>query len=374
MAKILILYASVGKGHKTAANALKEAFEDLADNEVIVEDILDYALPVFKSIYADSYLDLMEKAPDFMSLLYKLSDKANSEFAKEFVSFYSRLGMPRFKGVGKGTPPDAIIFTHHLGMHLIESITAKHKKTKVYSVITDYTTTAMEANQQISRYFVATDIVADRLVGRGISRKNITVTGIPVKKEIAQSKDQANIREQLGITKTPVVSIFGAGIKDSKIRDILLELQKSFSGTVLVVAGRNIMLEEKIEDIASTKTVDIKKYKQIHFVDDVIVASDLVVTKAGGLIISETLARRKPLLFINGIRGQEEWNADYVCMEGAAIQMHTPELMSVAICSICSDEKRRAYMQGIALKLGKPDAAGKVAELISKDISANASQ
>ncbi len=369
MAKILILYASVGKGHKTAANALKEAFEDVGDNEVIVEDILDYALPVFKSIYADSYLDLMEKAPDFMSLMYKLSDKANSEFAKELVAFYSRLGMPSFKGVGKGTPPDAIIFTHHLGMHLIKSITSKHKTTKVYSVITDYTTTAMEAHQEISRYFVATELVADRLVGRGIQKNKITVTGIPVKKEITKPKDHVKIREKLGIIKTPVVSIFGAGIKDTKIRDILEELQRSFEGTVLVVAGRNLMLEEKIEDIVSNEKVDIKKYKQISFVDDVIVASDLVVTKAGGLIISETLARRKPLLFINGIRGQEEWNADYVCMEGAAIQMHTPELMSIAICSICNNEKRRNSMEEVALELGKPDAARKVAELILQDVT-----
>lgn len=367
MAKILILYASIGQGHKTASLALQEAFENLGGHEVVVEDILDYALPVFKSIYSDSYLELMEKAPDFMSLLYRLSDKANSDFSRELVALYSRLGVPHFKGFSENSSPDAIILTHHLGVHLMKTITQANKNIKVYSVITDYTTTSMEAHKKISGYFVANQIVADLLVSRGIDRDVITISGIPVQKEVQIPKSSDEAREKLGIVKFPVVTICGAGIKDTKIKTILNGLKESFKGTVLVVAGRNVVLQEKLEEIKGTETLDIIKYGHVDFMDDIMVASDLLVTKAGGLIISEALARGTPLLFVTGIRGQEEWNADYVCMEGAGIQIHTLELLPTAICCICGSE-RGQYMRDRALHLGKPGAADEIVQRILAEI------
>ena len=47
-------------------------------------------------------------------------------------------------------------------------------------------------------------------------------------------------------------------------------------------------------------------------------AADFVVAKAGGLIVTESLAAGLPLLFIDMIPGQETGNADYAVAGGAA--------------------------------------------------------
>ncbi len=45
-------------------------------------------------------------------------------------------------------------------------------------------------------------------------------------------------------------------------------------------------------------------------------ASDLIITKPGGLTVTEALASNLPLLVFNSIPGQEEDNADFWnCME-----------------------------------------------------------
>ena len=49
-------------------------------------------------------------------------------------------------------------------------------------------------------------------------------------------------------------------------------------------------------------------------------AADLVVTKPGGLSVSECLAKRRPMLLVSPIPGQEERNADYLLESGAAIK------------------------------------------------------
>lgn len=371
MAKILILYASIGQGHKTASLALQESFESLGEHEVVVEDILDYALPVFKSIYSDSYLDLIEKAPDFMSLLYRLSDKANSDFSKELVSLYSRLGVPRFhRHEEKGTP-DAVIITHHLGVNLIKQIMSSKEDLKVYSVITDYTTTSIDAHKKIAGYFVANTIVRDLLIKRGIDKKIIEVTGIPIKKIAQEPKDQTEVRKKLGFTKFPVVTICGSGIRDSKISTIIEDLNNTFKGTVVVVAGRNILLQEKMEEMEGNDDLDLIKYNKVDFMDDLLVASDVLVTKAGGLIISEALGRGVPMVLVNGIRGHEEWNADYVTMEGAGVQIHTPELLATAVNSICENPERKKYMALRAKEMGQPEASKVIAQKILQEISSS---
>lgn len=370
MSRILILHASVGQGHKTAALALQDAFKSRGETQVIVEDLLDYALPVFKSIYADSYLELAEKAPDFMSMFYRLTDKTHSDFRKELVSIISRIGVPNFKGFGNGSMPDAIIHTHHLGMDLLKNIIRLNPPIKTYCVVTDYTANSLWAHEEVSKYFVANQVVKDILVNRNIDPDDIFVSGIPVRTELSSPKYRKDVCRELGITKFPVVSFFGAGIRDGKIKYSVSKLmQNGFKGTIIIVAGRNTELLDALSDFRSNEHISIKRYEFTKKVDDIIVASDLVVSKAGGLIISETLARGRPLLLLNGIRGQEEWNADYISSLGVALQVHVTEIIPYAILDLIQNRERLEAMTAMAKQVGKPNAALDIADRIIDDLS-----
>src|SRR5690348_12490399 len=80
MPRYLLLHATVGSGHRSAANALADAFERLPDSEVRVVDALDYASPIFRSAYARSYLELSQRAPIVWQMFYESTDNSDAEW------------------------------------------------------------------------------------------------------------------------------------------------------------------------------------------------------------------------------------------------------------------------------------------------------
>jgi processive 1,2-diacylglycerol beta-glucosyltransferase len=91
--RILILYASVGTGHKSAAQALAKAFAMCRVDHVWCEDALDHASTVFRQIYAGSYLELSERAPAIWRYLYDRTDQDESELSKHLRTLIDRIAV-----------------------------------------------------------------------------------------------------------------------------------------------------------------------------------------------------------------------------------------------------------------------------------------
>jgi processive 1,2-diacylglycerol beta-glucosyltransferase len=137
-----------------------------------------------------------------------------------------------------------------------------------------------------------------------------------------------------------------------------------------VVAGRNERLQEALADLTDGPCMRLRLYGKIDHVDDLVVASDLVITKAGGLIVSEVLARGTPMVIIDPVAGQEEWNADVVVGAGAGIQLRMPETVPAAALYLLSQPERLELMQRQARLIGRPRAALDVAGSILGDLDA----
>ncbi|HEY0607757.1 MAG TPA: glycosyltransferase, partial [Herpetosiphonaceae bacterium] len=110
----------------------------------------------------------------------------------------------------------------------------------------------------------------------------------------------------------------------------------------------------------------------INYVDDLVVASDIVVTKAGGLTVSEVLARGRPMIIIDPIPGQEESNADYLAGVGAAISIRLPQHVPFSIMQLLADPHRLQAMSESAHRVARPRAALDIVETILADIGERA--
>ena len=130
------------------------------------------------------------------------------------------------------------------------------------------------------------------------------------------------------------------------------------------MAGRNKKMSEALADLDGNDTVALRKYERIDFVDDLVAASDLVITKSGGLIVSEVLARGTPMIIVDPIPGQEEWNADFVAGAGAGLQIRLPEMVPAAALALLHDPERLEAMRAAAREHGRPRAALEVAEIV----------
>src|SRR6266540_3034390 len=126
--------------------------------------------------------------------------------------------------------------------------------------------------------------------------------------------------------QSPADRPLGGGIATTHVRQMVEGLRAlAHPGTLVVVAGRNADVPGALADLSDGPHMRIQVLGHIDYLDDLVAASDLVITKAGGLIVSEVLARGTPLLVIDPIPGQEEWNADYVVSSGAGLQLRVVE-------------------------------------------------
>jgi len=147
---------------------------------------------------------------------------------------------------------------------------------------------------------------------------------------------------------------FGVGRVESSL-ERLLELPETVQ--VLAVAGRNEALKEKLERVARRAGGRIRAFGFVETIHDLMEASDVAVTKAGGLTVSECLARGLPMILINPIPGQEEMNADWLVEYGAAVKVRHADLLPYKLAQLLQDGQRMGAMKRAARRLGRPGAA-----------------
>ena len=69
--RVLVLSASVGAGHLRAAEAVELALKQVApDAEVQNRDVLDFTNVIFRRMYSNAYLDLVNYFPHFVGYFY----------------------------------------------------------------------------------------------------------------------------------------------------------------------------------------------------------------------------------------------------------------------------------------------------------------
>jgi processive 1,2-diacylglycerol beta-glucosyltransferase len=116
--------------------------------------------------------------------------------------------------------------------------------------------------------------------------------------------------------------------------------------------------------LRSSPNLDLRILGYIDYVDSLITASDLVITKAGGLIISEVLARGVPLIVIDPILGHEEWNADYVVVSGSGVQLRMAASVPEAVLRLMERPHLLEEMRQCAQEAGRARAAHEIAESV----------
>ncbi len=374
MPRILILHATVGTGHTTAARALADAFQRKQLGEVRVEDLLDYGSRLFRTVLTRAYLEVSGRAPLLWKMLYESSDLddpgavAASNAVRARVE---RLPLRKLERFVASYAPDAIVSTHMFPLTVLQRLKRQGAlRQPLYCVITDYMVHSMWVNDDVDGYFLASDPTRDAMIARGVPPSILHVTGIPVKLEIAEPKSKDEVRARRGLPADgPVITLFGGGIEPQRVRLVVSRLlEASTPGLLVVAAGRSQSLAESLADLGDGPSMRLRRLGMIDYVDDLVAASDLVITKSGGLIVSEVLARGTPMIVIDPIPGQEEWNADLVAGSGAGVQLRQPESVPLAALSLLSHPERLTVMRKQATRVGRPRAALDIADRVLAEL------
>ena len=361
--KVLILSASVGAGHLSAASAIEKEFKrQNAAEEIKNIDVLEYTNPLFRRLYGKAYLDMVNTMPEVLGWMYDSLDKPWENERRRLA--LDRLNTQPFIKMLKREKPDIAVCTHFLPAEIISWLRAKEKiRTKQAIVVTDFDAHAMWLCHNFEHYFVALDETKVHLEKLGIPNDKITVAGIPIDPVFAEKKDKTEMREKHDLDKgklTILVSAGGFGV--GNVENLLFALSElKTPAQIIAVCGRNEELKIKLQKLAveklNSKTVGFKPIGYTKQMDEFMSASDLIVGKPGGLTTSEALAKGLIFVIVNPIPGQEERNSDHLLEKGCAIKCNNLPVLAYKIDKLIADKERFETMQKNVLNLANPKSA-----------------
>jgi processive 1,2-diacylglycerol beta-glucosyltransferase len=368
--RLLILSVSAGAGHVRAADAVAATARAASPPlDVTHLDLLSLVPREFRKLYGEQYIKLVEKLPQLWSYLYSKSDRPSRDsLIGKLKRSAEKLNTRKLDAEIVRLAPDAILCTHFLPAELLSRQRARGATLPpVWVQVTDFDVHALWVHPHIDRYCVASDEVAYRLVDRGVPRERISVTGIPVMPQFSVALDRASCAAELGVSRdrfTVLMMAGGAGV--GSLDELAERVLRSPSDLQLIaLAGRNAGLLRRLQALAKRNAGRLFPLGFTTTVERAMAASDLVVTKPGGLSVSECLATAKPMLLVSPIPGQEERNADYLLEAGAAIKAVDGATLEFKLARLLAEPGRLRAMSEAARKIGRPQAAAEVVALLS---------
>jgi processive 1,2-diacylglycerol beta-glucosyltransferase len=367
--KILVLSVSAGAGHVRAAEAVKASAQKWFNNvEVVHVDVMELVSKLFRKIYAESYISIVESHPALWGYMYDKTDqeKADSVMSKIRIAI-ERLNTHKLSELLEDVNPDHVICTHFLPAQLLSRKKRKGSFSKpVWVVVTDFDVHGLWIHDHIDGYFAANEEVAWRMAARGIPKSVIHVTGIPIMPVFGEPKERNICAAEFGLDplkKTFIMMSGGAGVGGIEtLAEDLLKLPHDFQ--LIGLAGRNEVLLKRLQVISLRLPGRLYPVPFTKVIERLMAASDVAITKPGGLTTSECLAVGLPMIVVSPIPGQEERNADFLLENGAAMKAYDGGALTYRVSLLLREPGRIERLQEHARSLGKPEAGRAVLETV----------
>ena len=364
--KALIVSLRAGAGHLMAAAALEAAFLGSKPTPAVRNiDLLDYSTDLIKFLYGKMYLDVVKLLPELYAYSYKHYEPSKKFIKPRFL--IDRFSFSAFFDLMEDFDPDLLVCTHFIPTALVENFRRKKGKSFPIAVtLTDYEFHPLWIAPNIDLYFTATQEVKSSLIYYGVAPEKIVVSGIPVHPKFSAPEDRASLLRKHGLTEgSPILLISAGSFGITPLEEVIDELggiKEEFQ--LMVVCGRNADLEKKLLENQKTQPRLRKVFGFVDFMHELMAISDLLITKPGGITVSESLAVGLPMILIEPIPGQEEANADYVVEQGAALKARSVSSLIYKLQSLLSTSQKLKEMSRRALDISHPNAARIVVEAV----------
>lgn len=314
--KIAVMHATAGAGHLKAAEAVYDGIKKYTDYEAHLVDVLDYTSPLFKKMYAGTYVSLVKYLPSIWGFVFACVDIPFLQgLIRGFRRIHNHLNARKLENFLIDNNFDYVVATHFMPTEIISSLKRQKKvTTKLITCVTDYDVHRIWTADGVDQYCVATEWSKRRCVAIGVAEHKVAVTGIPTNELFSAAYDVGSVKDKLQIERerfTVLVATGSFGI--GPIEEIIQALDDF---QVIVVCGHNASLYKTLTD---KQYPNARVFGLVDNMHELMAVSDAMVTKPGGLSISEALVMQLPLIFFNPIPGQETNNIKVLNEHGVGI-------------------------------------------------------
>lgn len=321
--KILVLYTSVGLGHKYIAENIGFHLKQ-AGYEVLLHDILKVQEGVMTGfgIWLHSFIN--RRLPFIWRWLY-FSEFVNTITIPFRVSL-AKTNSENLLNIVNAFQPDAILSTQTTGSAATSALIQQKKfHGKFIIAFSDYHLHKFWLYDEADIYLVNTQEQKDEMVSYQIPAKKIFVCGITLKPLVLV--DSKALRAKLNIPANHKVIIFGSGslgigFEPALLKQFLKDFVQLYSqATVLVMCGKNEILKGDLDKLQLPNVIPLGFYTNPSELYQI---ADLLITKPGGLTIAEALQAGTRIIITHTLPGQEEPNYDYLLSRGLIIAKPEP--------------------------------------------------
>lgn len=368
---VLFLSLAAGAGHTYAALSIKEHLDRrYPKSRNLIIDTLHDVNPVIDKLIIGGYLNTVKLKPGIYGKLYSISDSNNriNNGINYIIRALSKLTSKSLKRLIDEINPAVIVCTHPIPLQMAAYLKKKQLiSVPVVSLITDYLPHSLCYSKHVDAYIVAHEYMKTQLALYGISPDIIYTFGIPVSSKFQIKRDRNLILNEFNLEDKTTALIMGGSLGYGEISNTFTSLLKCKTDLQIVaVAGNNIKLKDHLERISLNYNKNVKIVGFTDKVNDLMDISNCIITKPGGMTVTEALVKELPLFIISPIPGQEEQNAHFLINSGVACRILPGDDMDSILFNVLNNPLRIKQLKEMCKYYSRPDAAVNIVKLLDQ--------
>src|SRR6266851_1954205 len=363
--KILVLTLSFGSGHVRAAQAVAdELSRQVPASNVLVVDALAESRLLFRACYEWPYWLMLRYAPGLWDHFSTARVKHKHEGTAPSWAF--RRGCPKVFSTIRTFNPDVIVAAEVAACE-IAAIARRLGLTRapILNVITDYEAEPIWVQPEVAAFTVPDENCSAELISWGAPASRILICGIPVDSGFDTAHSSKEVRLRYGISgNVPLVLLMGGGMGPTRMDQVVEQLALNKTPMhIVAIAGKDKRALRRLKRVTVAAPVSLLAVGWNDDVAALMRAARILVTKPGGLTISEAALCSLPVVFFDPIPGAEFVNAKRMVDAGAAVIAKGPAETARAIISLLKDEKSTDAMALRSQTMARPNARKEIAAL-----------
>ena len=320
--RAMFLISDTGGGHRSAANAITAALDEISTPFAFqhrVEDVAAHCSFPLTQLGLGYSMALRYAPPVYGALYYATNGRRRY---KALIRFCEPLYRERLRDLFISYQPDAIVSVHPLLNHaaLRARADAHMQHVPIVTVITDLgkvheSWLVADADAVV----VPAREVFQRALSRGVPPARLRLLGHPIHPKFDDVTGTVpELRAALGLPAAGmVVMLMAGGEGGGKLLSTSLALARArLPVHLVVVCGRNEHLQQKLAEMSASLPTPMQVLGFTDKIPEYFRAVDLLVTKAGPGTLAEANAAQLPVIVYDYVPGQERGNLDFVRHNG----------------------------------------------------------
>jgi 1,2-diacylglycerol 3-beta-galactosyltransferase len=371
--RALFLISDTGGGHRSAANAITAALDEIKEPfafEHRIEDVAAHCSFPLTQLGLGYSMALRYAPPVYGALYYATNGRRRY---RALVRFCEPLYRERLRDLFLSYNPDVIVSVHPLLNHaaLRARADAGMQHVPIVTVITDLGKVHESwLMPDADAVVVPAREVYERALSRGISPSRLRLLGQPIHPQfddVVGTKEE--LRAQLGLPKDRlIVMLMAGGEGGGKLLPTTMALAKArLPIHLLVVCGRNEPLRTRLEEISASLPTPMTVLGFTNEIPEYFHAVDLLVTKAGPGALAEANAAQLPVVVYDYVPGQERGNVEFVRHNGlGAVALHSASEVVRAVRSMIRTPHRLDEIRANQELVAPVRSSRRIASLIAQ--------